>query len=87
MSKELEALEKIKDSFGCDMSYYGLSLEYETIKQALTTKTKKELLFDMLLNYIIDYGDSICIDFIVGEYNNIELYNILKELINTERGD
>lgn len=35
MSKELEALEKIKDSFGCDMAYYGLSLEYETIKQAL----------------------------------------------------
>ena len=33
----------------------------------------------MLLNYIIDYGDSICIDFIVGEYNNIEDEKIKKD--------
>ena len=35
MSKELEALEKIKNSFGCDLAYYSLNIEYEIVKQAL----------------------------------------------------
>lgn len=35
MSKALEALEKIKQEFGCDPAYYGLNLDFETIEQAL----------------------------------------------------
>ena len=36
MSKGLEDLERIKESFGCDPAYYGLNLSFETVKKELT---------------------------------------------------
>ena len=46
MSKELEALEKIKNSFGCDLAYYSLNIEYEIVEQALERLER----YDEILN-------------------------------------
>lgn len=41
-SKATECLEKIKNSFGCDMAYYNLNSEYETVEQALIKAQENE---------------------------------------------
>jgi len=41
-SEALKCLEKIKDSFGCDMAYYNLNSEYETVEKALIKAQEKE---------------------------------------------
>lgn len=44
-----QALQKIKDNFGCDLSYYGLNNEFEIIEKDLEVleklKTKTHLLY------------------------------------------
>lgn len=41
-SEALKCLEKIKDSFGCDMAYYNLNSEYETVEKALIKALDQE---------------------------------------------
>ena len=41
-------LEKIKIGFGCDMAYYNLNLEYETVKQTLLKARDLEKEIDKL---------------------------------------
>ena len=57
-NEALICLEKIKNAFGSDMAYYGLLIEYETVKQALLElKAIKDaipsdsLKYDMKANY------------------------------------
>ena len=43
MNKYQEALNKIKEQFGCDPAYYGLNCEFETLQKLVDqTKTPTE---------------------------------------------
>ena len=60
MSKEFEALkclEKIKNSFGCDMAYYNLNLEYETVEKALIKAQKQEKVLKLILKKQVDIDE------------------------------
>lgn len=51
------------------------------VHEAYIKIQKKLKCLDMILNYANDYDTSICIDFIVGKYNDEELFNLLRELL------
>ena len=96
MSKELEALkcvDVLKEDGCITTMYQGKALE--TIRQALTTKSKKEQAFDIIkekeINITLvklyetreEYVNSICRDYVVIRDNlpTEQEFNLLKEVL------
>ena len=84
-SEALECLEKIKDGFGCDMAYYDLNLEYETVEQALLKAQEQEKVLSIIKEKKVDVCElKICIDEYddsLYQYNkrNIEQFKLTPE--------
>lgn len=65
LNEALIDLEKIKIGFGCDMAYYDLNLEYETVKQALIKSQDLEKENELLK------GQMKCLTEVVTEFQKI----------------
>lgn len=64
-NEALICLEKIKNTFGCDIAYYGLLIEYETVKQALL---ELKAIKDAVPTYSLKYD-------MKANYENVRLFN------------
>lgn len=82
MNEELLALERIRENLEIEGCLDGLNEKrITTIKQALTTKSKKEQAFDKIQSIIDTWATS---GLIGDEYALKEIDNVIREVLNNE---